>query len=59
MNEWNVRKTKPIGVRTFWEVYRVEPSGETIFRGRWTTEAEAQKVAENLNNHIEPDWRMP
>jgi len=59
MSEWNIRKTKPIGIRTFWEVYRIMPDGETIFRGRWTTEKEARDVAERLNNHIEPDWRLP
>ena len=49
MSEWKVRKTKTVGVRTFWEVYRVMPGGETIFRGRWTTEKEAQDLANKLN----------
>lgn len=59
MSEWKVRKTKPIGVRTFWEVYRIMEGGETISRGRWTTEKEALNVAEKLNDRIEPDWRLP
>ena len=49
MSEWNVRKTKPIGARIFWEVYKIMPGGETIFRGRWATEKEAQELADKLN----------
>ena len=59
MSDWDVRKTKPIGVKVFYEVFRVADGGETIFRGRWKTEKEARDVAERLNNHIEVDWRMP
>lgn len=46
---WKVRESKPIGVKSFWEVYKTLPTGETIFRGRWTYEAEAKKLADKLN----------
>lgn len=46
---WKVRESKKIGVVTFWEVYKVLPTGETIFRGKWTDFKEAQKIADNLN----------
>ena len=46
---WKVRKSKQIGVVIFWEVYKELPSGETIFRGKWKYEAEAQALADKLN----------
>ena len=46
---WKVRESKKIGVVTFWEVFKVMPGGETIFRGKWTDFKEAQRVADNLN----------
>ena len=46
---WKVRESKKIGVATFWEVFKVMPSGETIFRGKWTDFKEAQRLADNLN----------
>lgn len=46
---WKVRESKKIGVVTFWEVFKVMPGGETIFRGKWTDFKEAQKLADNLN----------
>lgn len=46
---WMVRKSKQIGIVTFWEVYKTLPTNETIFRGKWTDFKEAHKVAENLN----------
>lgn len=46
---WKVRATKKIGAVTFWEVYKELPSGETIFRGRWTHFNEAQSLADRLN----------
>lgn len=46
---WKVRESKRIGSATFWEVYKVLPGGETIFRGKWTDFKEAQRVADNLN----------
>lgn len=46
---WKVRESKKIGVVTFWEVYKTMPTGETIFRGKWTDFKEAQRLADNLN----------
>ena len=46
---WKVRETKRIGVKTFWEVYKTMPDGETIIRGKWEREIEAQKLADKLN----------
>lgn len=46
---WKVRESKKIGVVTFWEVFKVMPGGETIFRGKWTDFKEAQRLADNLN----------
>ncbi len=46
---WKVRETKPIGVKTFWELYKVLPTGDTILKGKWTYEAEAQALADKLN----------
>ena len=46
---WKVRESKKIGVATFWEVFKVMPGGETIFRGKWTDFKEAQRLADNLN----------
>ena len=34
---------------TFWEVYKIMPGGETIFRGKWKYKAEAQALADRLN----------
>lgn len=50
---WKVRESKKIGVMTFWEVYKVMPGGETIFRGRWKYKAEAQALADKLNKEAE------
>ena len=46
---WKVRESKKIGVVTFWEVFKIMPGGETIFRGKWTDFKEAQKLADTLN----------
>lgn len=46
---WKVRKSKQIGAVTFWEVYKVLPSGDTVFRGKWRYESEAQALADKLN----------
>lgn len=46
---WKVRETKPIGIKTFWELYRVLPSGDTITKGRYTYRAEAEELADRLN----------
>ena len=46
---WKIRETEPIGERTFYEVYKVLPSGDTIFRGNYERESEAQRLADNLN----------
>lgn len=46
---WKVRKSKQIGVVTFWEVYKEMPTGETIFRGKWRYKEEAQDLADKLN----------
>ena len=46
---WKVRESKKIGVAVFWEVYKVMPNGDTIFRGKWTDFKEAQRIADNLN----------
>ena len=46
---WKVRESKKIGVAIFWEVYQVLPTGDTIFRGKWTDFKEAQRIADNLN----------
>ena len=46
---WKVRESKKIGVAVFWEVYKVMPNGDTIFRGKWTDFKEAQRLADNLN----------
>lgn len=49
---WKVRESKKIGVVTFWEVYKVMPGGETIFRGKWKYKAEAQALADKLNKEV-------
>ena len=46
---WKVRETKRIGVKTFWEVYKVFPDNTTVFRGRWKYKAEAEALADKLN----------
>lgn len=46
---WKVRESKRIGVITYWEVYKVMPGGETIFRGKWKHRKEAQDLADRLN----------
>ena len=46
---WKVRESKQIGVRTFWEVYKVFPDNTTVFRGKWKYKAEAQALADKLN----------
>ena len=46
---WKVRESKRIGVRTFWEVYKELPTGETIFRGKWKYRKEAEALADKLN----------
>ena len=47
---WEVRK-RVIGLKEFYEVYKVIPQTEDIITrgGLWTTEAEAQRLADNLN----------
>ena len=49
-NEWMVRR-RDIGERRFFEVYKIiHQTGDVITRGGlWETEAEAQKLADNLN----------
>lgn len=46
---WKVRESKKIGIRTFYEVYKTMPTGETIYRGRWKYIKEAQDLADKLN----------
>lgn len=46
---WRVRESRRIGVRVFYEVYKEMPNGETVMRGKWTHKAEAQNVADKLN----------
>ena len=46
---WKVRETERIGVKVFYSVYRVLPSGDTIFKGRYEYKDEAQKLADKLN----------
>ena len=46
---WKVRETQRIGVKVFYDVYKVLPSGDTIFRGRYEYEKEAQDLANRLN----------
>ena len=46
---WKVRESKKIGVITYWEVYKVMPGGETIFRGKWKYKKEARELADRLN----------
>ena len=55
---WMVRKSKRIGVVTFWEVYKELPTGETIFRGRWTHRAEAEALANRLNKEEAENERI-
>ena len=55
---WKVRESKQIGVKTFWEVYKTLPGGETIFRGKWKYEAEAQALADKLNKEEGCDERI-
>jgi hypothetical protein len=46
---WKVRETPRIGVKTLWEVYRIDSKGETIVRGRWAYRKEAVELADKLN----------
>ncbi len=46
---WKVRELTPIGVKVFYEVYKVLPSADTIFRGRYERKADAQELADKLN----------
>ena len=46
---WKVREAERIGVKTFWEVYKVFPDKTTVFRGKWKYKAEAEALAEKLN----------
>lgn len=46
---WKVRETERIGAKVFYSVYRVLPSGDTIIKGRYEYEDEAQKIADKLN----------
>lgn len=46
---WKVRESKRIGVKTFYEVYKVFPNNTTVFRGKWKYPEEAQKLADKLN----------
>ena len=55
---WKVRESKQIGVKTFWEVYKTLQGGETIFRGKWKYETEAQALADKLNKEEGYDERI-
>ena len=55
---WKVRESERIGVKTFWEVYKVFPDNTTIFRGKWKYEAEAQALADKLNKEEGYDERI-
>lgn len=46
---WKVRETRRIGVKTLYEVYKTDPNGETIVRGRWMYRKEAEALAKKLN----------
>ncbi len=46
---WKVRKTPRIGVKTMYEVYKSTSKGETVVRGRWMYQKEAEQLAEKLN----------
>lgn len=46
---WKVRESKKVGVRTFWEVFKELPTGETIIRGWWKYKSEAVALADRLN----------
>lgn len=46
---WKVRETEKIGVKTFWQVYKLMPTGDTVFRGRYEYKEEAQALADKLN----------
>ena len=56
---WKVRKTKPIGVKVFYEIYKKTSSNsETIVRGRWDYKDEAQALADKLNKEEGYDERI-
>ena len=55
---WTVRETKRVGVKTFWEVYKTDTNGETIVRGRWKYQLEAQALADKLNKEEGYDERL-
>ena len=55
---WKVRESERIGVKTFWEVYKVFPDNTTVFRGKWKYEAEAQALADKLNKEEGYDERI-
>ncbi len=46
---WKVRETRRIGVKVLYEVYKTDPNGETMIRGRWMYRKEAEALAEKLN----------
>ena len=46
---WKVRETKRIGVKVFYEVYKKISNSETVVRGRWEYQDEAQALADKLN----------
>ena len=46
---WKVRETPRIGVKTMYEVYRINSKGETVIRGRWIYKSEAEALADKLN----------
>ena len=46
---WKVRETPRIGVKTLYEVYKTDPNGETMIRGRWMYRKEAEQLADKLN----------
>lgn len=46
---WKVRETRRIGVKVLYEVYKTDPNGETVVRGRWTYRKEAEELADKLN----------
>ena len=50
LSKWKVRK-RAISTKEFYEVFKVIPQTEDIITrgGLWETEAEAQKLADNLN----------
>ena len=55
---WKIRKTKPIGVKSLYEVYNNHESGKVEIRGRWEYPHEAQALAAKLNKEEGYDERI-